>query len=375
MVDGRRGSTRGCARGVRAVGRSGAQPARVGVARASARRGLPCGRAAVLHDGFPEPPALYSHDGALDVRLRAAVGAARMGRTRVSAWSYNGSVPGPTLVICAGDHVTVHLENDLPEPTNLHTHGFHVSPEGNSDNIFVRVEPHQQFTYEYASRGHVAGLLLVPPARPHAASRTRSSAAWPGRSSRRGAWTRLPALRRVPQRWIVLDNTEVRHGRILRRGRIDRSRRPHLRQRRAEPDGEDPAGAAPALAHLQRERGPRDRAADGSRRRRFQLLAEDGHTLEGARSVRTLMIAPSSRRDVLVRGGAAGQLRAEGDPVRAVPGRREGLQRRAGPQPDGADPALGRTRGARGCPRGCSHIRSTCAAGRSNANGRSSSAK
>ena len=104
----------------------------------------------LLHDGFPEPPALYSHDGALDVRLRAAVGPARMGNTRVSAWSYDGSVPGPTLVICAGDHVTVHLENELPEATNLHTHGFHVSPEGNSDNIFVHVEPHQQFTYEYA---------------------------------------------------------------------------------------------------------------------------------------------------------------------------------------------------------------------------------
>ncbi len=114
-------------------------------ARANCHAGVP----PVLHDGFPEPPVRVSHDGHLDVTLRAAVGPARMGKRRVQAMSYDGSFPGPTLVICAGDHVVVHLQNDLAEPTNLHTHGFHVSPEANHDNVFLRIEPHMTFTYEY----------------------------------------------------------------------------------------------------------------------------------------------------------------------------------------------------------------------------------
>ena len=47
----------------------------------------------LLHDGFPEPPLLYSHGGRLEATLRAAVGPARMGGHRVLAWSYDGSVP------------------------------------------------------------------------------------------------------------------------------------------------------------------------------------------------------------------------------------------------------------------------------------------
>jgi suppressor of ftsI len=50
------------------------------------------------------------------------------------------------------------------------------------------------------------------------------------------------------------------------------------------------------------------------RRQHFVLLAQDGHTLGSAQNVRDLMIAPGSRRDVLVRGGAPGSY-----PVKAVP--------------------------------------------------------
>ena len=47
---------------------------------------------------------------------------------------------------------------------------------------------------------------------------------------------------------------------------------------------------------------------------RFQLLAEDGHTLAKPRSVADLPIGPGSRREVLVRGGRPGVY-----PVRAAP--------------------------------------------------------
>jgi FtsP/CotA-like multicopper oxidase with cupredoxin domain len=37
---------------------------------------------------------------------------------------------GPTIKVKAGDTLNVHLQNDLSESTNLHTHGLHIDPEG-----------------------------------------------------------------------------------------------------------------------------------------------------------------------------------------------------------------------------------------------------
>ena len=39
--------------------------------------------------------------------------------------------------------------NGLDEPTNLHVHGLHVSPQANSDNVFVEVMPGASFDYGY----------------------------------------------------------------------------------------------------------------------------------------------------------------------------------------------------------------------------------
>ena len=41
------------------------------------------------------------------------------------------------------------FDNCLPdEPSNLHYHGMSVSPQGNSDNVFVHVHPGQRFEYD-----------------------------------------------------------------------------------------------------------------------------------------------------------------------------------------------------------------------------------
>ena len=89
---------------------------------------------------FAEPPVLRSAGGTLEVALRAAAGVTVDGR-RTRALGYNGTSPGPTLVVRPGDLLRVRLENALDATTNLHTHGLHVSPEGNGDNVFRAVEP------------------------------------------------------------------------------------------------------------------------------------------------------------------------------------------------------------------------------------------
>src|SRR5262249_909662 len=103
----------------------------------------------LIHDGFPEPPLRYSRNGVLNTRLKASVSPVRLNHRRVVTMNYDASVPGPGLVLCDGDKLVVHLINDLKQPTNLHTHGFHVSPSGHSDNIFVRINPGHRFTYTY----------------------------------------------------------------------------------------------------------------------------------------------------------------------------------------------------------------------------------
>ncbi|MFE0510709.1 multicopper oxidase family protein [Streptomyces sp. NPDC058964] len=95
-----------------------------------------------------QPRVLASRDGVLDVSLTAAPGVRLAGRDTL-AWGYNGTCPGPTLRVRRGDLLRVRLINHIDQPTNLHTHGLHVSPRGNGDNPFVTVAPGGSFGYVY----------------------------------------------------------------------------------------------------------------------------------------------------------------------------------------------------------------------------------
>ena len=96
-----------------------------------------------------QPQELASKDGLLSITLRAEAGAVPYGNSHRFAYTYNGGSPGPTLRLRPGDRLVITLENRLAEPTNLHTHGLHVSPSGDSDNIFAQVNPGQSHVYTY----------------------------------------------------------------------------------------------------------------------------------------------------------------------------------------------------------------------------------
>ena len=96
---------------------------------------------------FSEPDVLTSTNGRLEVTLKAEAGTVPHGDGTRFAYTYNGTSPGPTLRVRPGDTLVIKLENNLDEPTNLHTHGLHVSPEGDSDNVFVQVDPGASHTY------------------------------------------------------------------------------------------------------------------------------------------------------------------------------------------------------------------------------------
>jgi FtsP/CotA-like multicopper oxidase with cupredoxin domain len=96
-----------------------------------------------------EPTELRSADGVLNVDLESSPQRVTIAGRDVNALSYNAGVPGPTLRVRAGDTLSVSLKNGLTDPSNLHVHGLHVSPEDNSDNMFVTVEAGDSFDYQY----------------------------------------------------------------------------------------------------------------------------------------------------------------------------------------------------------------------------------
>lgn len=79
--------------------------------------------------------------------------------------SYGGCLTGPLIEVKPGNTLRVHLNNDLDNPPpnapkcpdggpscfniiNLHFHGLHVSPAGNSDNVLLNIAPKTKFEYE-----------------------------------------------------------------------------------------------------------------------------------------------------------------------------------------------------------------------------------
>ncbi|MCX4594974.1 multicopper oxidase family protein [Streptomyces sp. NBC_01549] len=113
--------------------------------------------------GLAEPRVLASRDGLLDVRLVAAPGVRLAGRD-TTGWGFNGTSPGPTLRVRPGDLLRVRLVNHIDQPTNLHTHGMHVSPSGNSDNPFITIEPGDSFDYAIRIPArHPAGTFWYHP--------------------------------------------------------------------------------------------------------------------------------------------------------------------------------------------------------------------
>lgn len=92
--------------------------------------------------------------------------------------SYNGGLVGPTMHVKPGQLLRINLMNNLPaddpscqanenmdiphcfNSTNLHTHGWHVSPTGNSDNVLLDIKPQTNLDYEfYLPKDHPAGTF------------------------------------------------------------------------------------------------------------------------------------------------------------------------------------------------------------------------
>jgi FtsP/CotA-like multicopper oxidase with cupredoxin domain len=145
---------------------------------------------------FREPVTLASREGVLEVRLTARQSQATLDTVATPVQNFllfdyevirgtasNGQMsggnlyPAPTLHVFPGETLIIHFENGLssltirdyfspqytpkgqsvpiyPEqmassPINLHTHGAHISPRGNADNVLLHIPPGMSNTYTY----------------------------------------------------------------------------------------------------------------------------------------------------------------------------------------------------------------------------------
>jgi FtsP/CotA-like multicopper oxidase with cupredoxin domain len=86
-------------------------------------------------------------------------------KDKVALRSYGGCLTGPVIDVKPGNTLRIFLQNalDAKDPTcppnappgpacfntiNMHFHGLHVSPAGNSDNVLLNIAPNTHFEYE-----------------------------------------------------------------------------------------------------------------------------------------------------------------------------------------------------------------------------------
>ncbi|MGK2877607.1 MAG: multicopper oxidase family protein [Solirubrobacterales bacterium] len=76
------------------------------------------------------------------------------GGQRVTAYAYNGIVPGPQIRVKNGQRVRIEFKNDLPEPTTMHWHGVGVpnSQDGVPGVTQKNIEPGESYAYEFTAK-------------------------------------------------------------------------------------------------------------------------------------------------------------------------------------------------------------------------------
>jgi FtsP/CotA-like multicopper oxidase with cupredoxin domain len=72
----------------------------------------------------------------------------------VKAWTFNGTVPGPTIRVNPGDKVKVVVKNELPESTGIHFHGL-ITPNSQDGVTYLTQDPIKvgaTYTYEFTAQ-------------------------------------------------------------------------------------------------------------------------------------------------------------------------------------------------------------------------------
>lgn len=229
-------------------------------------------------------------------RLTApAPGTVWLGAITFPGFLYNGAYLPPLLRVQIGDTMRVRFRNDLPEdPSNLHFHGLSVSPQGNSDNVFVHVHPGQEFAYEVkvpAEGRQGPGLFWYHP-HLHGVVAKQMLGGMSGGLVVDGFERYFPVVKDLPERFLLIKHVEHTEGEVIS---INGQVNPVLALRPGEAEFWRIGHIGATLFIKLHIEGVA-----------LYALATDGHPLSRPRRLTQLFLGPGERIEAIAIGPPAG---------------------------------------------------------------------
>jgi FtsP/CotA-like multicopper oxidase with cupredoxin domain len=262
------------------------------------------GAHAGTNETLVQPVEIRSESGILSTTLTAAPGTVRLGELTFPGFLYNGAYLPPLLRVRRGDTIRITFKNALPsDPSNLHFHGMSVSPQGNSDNVFVHVHPGGQFEYEVhvPKNGRQGpGLFWYHP-HAHGVVAKQMLGGMSGALVVDGSEELFPFLDGLPERFLLFKHAEIGEGNetISINGQL----RPIIQIRPGEVQFWRIANIGATLFLKFRAEGVQ-----------LYAVATDGHPLAQPRRISEFFLGPGERIDTIAVGPAAGKY-----PVTTIP--------------------------------------------------------
>lgn len=252
----------------------------------------------------------------VEVTLTASPSRLRLIADRqASAYVYNGRIPGPTLEVREGDRVIVHFRNELQEPSTIHWHGLHI-PARADGSPYDPVMPGETFDYLFTIPAGSAGTYWYHPHPDHATGYQIGKGLY-GAIIVRAADDPLP--KGLTEKLLILaDNRFSEDGSIdfphaaSHQGIIDR-------ENGREGDLIFVNGKIAPVLKIRSGEIQRWRVVNASAARMYRLaipgqtflhVGSDGGLFEQPVEVKEILIAPSERVELLVRGTGAPGSRA-----------------------------------------------------------------
>lgn len=246
---------------------------------------------------------IVSSNGLLSLDLEAKLQRVRLGGINANLLSYNEQVPGPLLEASPGDRVQIRFTNRLTQPTNIHFHGLHISPE--IDNVFLEIAPGEQHTYEFQiPENHPAGTFWYHPHK-HGLVAEQLFGGLAGLFIVRGALDKLPEIKTAQESFLVLKDFALdRSGNIADTG--------HMAAMTGRAGGLlTTSGQMNPAMPIKKGGLARLRLLNASPSRFFRLsledhsmhlIATDGGAIASPVELSEVVLAPGERAEVLVQG-------------------------------------------------------------------------
>lgn len=224
----------------------------------------------------------------------------------ITAWGFNGMLPGPSIRAKKGDTVVVKLRNELPEPTLIHWHGVRLEAAmDGTGEVQKPVQPGE--TFEYRFKVNDAGTFWY-----HSHENETEQ-------MERGMYGSLIVEDDADpvfdgDKVFMIDDMKLTDSNDFRRGNAVQRWKERHDGRQGETlliNGKENPVVDIAAGQLERWRFINSASARYFRLslegRPFQIIATDGNLLEKAQEVKEALIVPGERLDIVAGPFAEGE--------------------------------------------------------------------